>query len=265
MRIRSERWLLPTWLILLCTLTACCHSAPPRQLSGEEFVCSIGATQVRVRVQKRTGADLVFINLHDDENTSVEAGQWLIGQRGGRLVQLKHEGSRLISFVSEGTSFKFDPNRMFTDQGARRSLETHGPFSVKALKDVRQFAASVLSICRFDELSLVVTLHNNSNQGYSAASYTKGAVYEIDALKVYLDRNADPDDFFFVTDLGLFEFFRGRGFNVVLQDNENVTDDGSLSVLAGRRGIPYINVEAEEGHLQQQLEMLREVYAFYGN
>jgi hypothetical protein len=264
MRIRSERWLLSTWLILLCTLAAC-HSAPPRQLSREEFVCSIGATQVRVQVQEWTGSDLVFINLHDDENTSVEAGQLIIGQRGGRLVQLQHDGSRLISFVSEGTSFKFDPNRMFTDQGARRTLEKHGPFSEKALKDVRQFAASVLSICRFDELSLVATLHNNGDQGYSAVNYTKGAIYATDALKVYLDRDADPDDFFFVTDLGLFEFFQGRSFNVVLQDNENVTDDGSLSVLAGRRGIPYINVEAEEKHLQQQLEMLREVYAFYGN
>ena len=52
-----------------------------------------------------------------------------------------------------------------------------------------------------------------------------------------------------------------EGHNVVLQDNDKVTDDGSLSVLAGRAGIPYINVEAEDGHLQQQVEMIKTVYS----
>jgi hypothetical protein len=228
-------------------------------------VCSIGATRVRVLVDECPGSDLVLINLHDDENTSVDAGHRLIQEKGGRLVQIRHDGSRLISFNSDATLFKFDPNRMFTDKGARDSLEKHGSFSERAFQDVRQFADEVLSICRFNELALVVTLHNNGNQGYSAESYVEGAVYEADALKVHLEPTADADDFFFVTELRLFNIFRNKGFSVVLQDNDNVTDDGSLSVLAGWRGIPYINIEAQEGHLQPQLEMLREVYATYGN
>jgi len=251
-------------MLLSCAL-ASCHSAVPDQLAQEDFLRSIGETQVSIQSQESPGSGLVLINLHDDENTGVEAAQHLLRQKGGRLIQLKHEGTRLISFELEETTFKFDPNRMFTDKGARLTLEKHGSFSEKALKAVRTFSEDVLEICHFDKLSLVVTLHNNSDQGYSLESYVGGALYESDARDIYLESRTDTDDFFFVTDAELSESLRKKRVNVVLQDNDNVTDDGSLSVLAGRRDIPYINVEAQEGHFQQQLEMLKSVYALYGN
>jgi hypothetical protein len=39
-----------------------------------------------------------------------------------------------------------------------------------------------------------------------------------------------------------------------------MTDDGSLSVYCGKLGIPYVNVEAQHGHLVRQLKML--IFAF---
>jgi hypothetical protein len=45
-------------------------------------------------------------------------------------------------------------------------------------------------------------------------------------------------------------------YHIVLQDNTNVTDDGSLSVFCARGGIDYVNVEAEHGHLVRQLKMM---------
>ena len=33
------------------------------------------------------------------------------------------------------------------------------------------------------------------------------------------------------------------------------TDDGSLSVYAGQRGRPYVNVEAQHGHAREQRRM----------
>jgi hypothetical protein len=251
-------------LLLLC-IPAACRSPSDRQVSYHEIVSSIGTTEVRVGVHDSPGSDLVLINVHDDENTAVEAGLELIRQYGGTLTHLQHGGTRMITFDIGETRFTFDPNRMFTDQGARHTLKKNGPFSEQALQQVRSFADDVLSICRFEQLSLVVTLHNNHDRGYSAASYGEGSLYEAEALKVHLEAGIDIDDFFFVTDNVLFDFFRAGRFNVVLQDNEHVTDDGSLSVLAGRRGIPYVNVEAERGHLREQLEMVRAVYSFYGN
>ena len=49
------------------------------------------------------------------------------------------------------------------------------------------------------------------------------------------------------------------GTFTVLQNNNSMTDDGSLSVLAGRLKIPYVNVEAQHGHLEMQVEMLFEL------
>ncbi len=76
------------------------------------------------------------------------------------------------------------------------------------------------------------------------------------AARVHLEPGRDADDFFFVTDPGWFDRLAALGFNVVLQDNTGVTDDGSLSVLAGRLGIPYVNVEAQHGHVKTQRRML---------
>ena len=54
----------------------------------------------------------------------------------------------------------------------------------------------------------------------------------------------------------LYEKFKNLGYNTVLQNNATMTDDGSLSVLAGQQNIPYVNVEAQHGHLEEQVEML---------
>ena len=43
---------------------------------------------------------------------------------------------------------------------------------------------------------------------------------------------------------------------MVLQNNDRATDDGSLSVLAARRGQRYVNVEAQHGHVEAQAQML---------
>jgi D-alanyl-D-alanine dipeptidase len=78
-----------------------------------------------------------------------------------------------------------------------------------------------------------------------------------DASDVHLVAEQDPDDFFFVTDRMVYNDLKELGFNCVLQNNEKVTDDGSLSVYCGTRNICYVNVEAQHGHLEQQVAMLR--------
>src|SRR5690606_20180028 len=123
----------------------------------------------------------------------------------------------------------------------------------------RLFGDALVAVYRPD--SLVVTLHNNTPDAYSALSYAEGGTYERDAEAVHLAPGADPDDFFFVTDRSLFARLAVEGFNVVLQDNEAVTDDGSLSVWAARRGLPYVNVEAEHAHLDEQRRMLESLAA----
>lgn len=204
------------------------------------------------------GEGLTFINLHDDENTSIEAAIDVIDRFGGKLLQLKHTGERNLEFRIGRTRYEVDPNRIFTDRGARESLQKFGRYSEESMKEVRTFAQKLVEGINSD---VIFTLHNNTDENYSAASYLDE--YKNDAEDVFIKEGSDPDDFFFVTERLFFDALKVRGFNVVLQNNETMTDDGSLSVLAAQRKIPYINIEAEHGHTEQQTRMLEVIYELF--
>ncbi len=204
------------------------------------------------------GKGLTFINLHDDENTSVEAAIDVIDRFGGTLLQLKHTGERNLEFRIGRHGYVVDPNRIFTDQGAKESLMNLSRYSEESMREVRTFAQNLVEGINSD---VIFTLHNNTDENYSAASYLDE--YTNDAADVYIKEGSDPDDFFFVTERLFFDALKVRGFNVVLQNNETMTDDGSLSVLAAQRKIPYINIEAEHGHTEQQTRMLEVIYELF--
>ncbi|MCP4458472.1 MAG: hypothetical protein GY816_10690 [Cytophagales bacterium] len=210
----------------------------------------LGSQEIKLRFLKKEDGP-TFINLHDDENTSVKAAFKVLDSLGGRLIELRHLGERNIKFNLNSTAYEFDPNRMFTDLGAKTSLEQYSKMSTKAHESIRGLAQRVVDSL---DSQMIVTLHNNTNDNYSSLSYLDE--YKTDAAAVFINPTRDPDDFFFVTTLEFFEKFRNMGYNTVLQNNETMTDDGSLSVLAGRLDIPYINVEAEHGHFKEQVEMM---------
>lgn len=62
----------------------------------------------------------------------------------------------------------------------------------------------------------------------------------------------------------LFDDLVKAGFSVVLQNNQGAPDDGSLSVYCGRRGITYVNVEAQHGAQAEQKRMLEAVLKLLG-
>ena len=196
------------------------------------------------------------LNLHDDESTSVEAAIDVIHERGGRVVELTHSGDRNVTFRVGGRTYQADPNRMFTDAGRRRTLAALSSADPAALAALAAFADRVLEAYEAAGVDVVVTLHNNTPDHYSARSYEPGAEYASDAAAVTVHEGADPDDFFFVTDRPIYEALVARGFNAVLQDNDAATDDGSLSVWAAQTGMPYVNVEAQHGHRAEQARML---------
>lgn len=225
-----------------------------------------GETVVRVRVHERMGTPisgpgeapirLDALNLHDDESTSVDAALDVVRQRGGRVVELVHSSDRNLTFSVGGRPFVADPNRMFTEAGRRRTLAALSSDDPGARRALAAFADSVLAVYTSSAPGVVVTLHNNTSDRYSARSYQPGGEYASDAQAVTVHPGSDPDDFFFVTDRALYDALAGRGFNAVLQDNAAATDDGSLSVWAAQHGVPYVNVEAEHGHRAEQARMI---------
>ncbi len=80
--------------------------------------------------------------------------------------------------------------------------------------------------------------------------------------QIAINPNSDAHDFFYVTTQQAFNFLASRNFNVVLQNNQYVHDDGSLSVWAAQQQIDYINVEAGREHTATQLAMLAAIWAY---
>lgn len=204
---------------------------------------------------------LTYASMHDDENTAVAATLGTLRRRGGRLVEVRHTGERNLSFELDRTHYTFDPNRVFTRAGAEATLREFGPYSEEALEAVCEFAERFLEVLHFEalheEAGLIVTVHNNKPWGvYSAKSYGRGGEYEREAERMRSKHTTEPDDFFFVTDPRHYQLLQGGPFHVVLQDNVAMTDDGSLSVYAAHVGLPYVNVEAQHGHLREQIDML---------
>lgn len=249
-------------LLICCVLllpAGCSQAVQPLEVSRTAY--QVGFNTIEIVESRASGSELVFLNLHDDENTSVDAALEVISRKGGRLVELQHSGFRLINFdLDDIATFTVDPNRIFTEEGTRNTLDRYSFFMSGAAREIEWFAGEILKQNSLMELDVILTLHNNGPDGYSTLSYLDGGEYVTDAADVFLAANQDPDNFYFVTDRTLFEKLKDAGFNAVLQNNTEATDDGSLSVLAGIRGVPYINVEAEHGDLSTQIKMIETVY-----
>lgn len=200
--------------------------------------------------------DLVFINLHDDEITSVEATKRILEKEGGLLIEVENDLQRNLRFRLAGKYYSVDPNRIFSGEGIIKSLRERGVVSSKAIEEAGKLANRIIELIPA-ETAIIIALHNNGPEMFSAISYSAGNRRSVDAAKVYLDPQQDPDDFFFTTDEELYELLANSRYNTVLQDNKNCIEDGSLSVYCGKRNIRYVNCETEHGKLDQYYQMIR--------
>ncbi|MDQ3016065.1 MAG: hypothetical protein M3R25_05020 [Bacteroidota bacterium] len=209
-----------------------------------------------------TNSSVLMYNMHDNENTSAMAGRIISSKYSGEYFELLHTGDRNIGFCYAGAadSIFIDPNRIYTDAGIWIQLQKNNNNDTLLFESIGIWRDSVLSLLKIHERSLVIALHNNTNKFYSLASYTAGGEYEAEADSTYHGRIRDLDDFYFVTDQKIFNDLATGKYHVVLQSDDTLTDDGSLSVYCALYGIPYINVEAQHDHLIRQIKML--IFAF---
>lgn len=233
--------------------------APPKAAEAVRKVTRtyyLGEAQIKVASSYKVGSGLTFFNMHDNENTAVQAVEAILAREGGRLIQFQHTGERNLSFGLNGKTFVVDPNRIYTDVGIRKTLETNSRYDEMAAAEVQHFARDVINDFDLNKGTLIVAVHNNTNENYSIKDYLPGRSMAKDAAQVQYQGGSDADDFFYVTDATFYEQLASAGFNVILQNNATVTDDGSFSVFCGNKRIPYVNVEAEHGKLGQQIKML---------
>ncbi len=203
---------------------------------------------------------VLLYNMHDNENTAALAGRIVSKEYGGEYFELMHDGKRLISFQYGEDSVHIDPNRIYTDPGIWTQLKKNNITDTMAFKTIQSWRNSLLSILDIDHRKLVIALHNNTNRDYGYKSYMPGEELENEAAALHKGRLSDKDDFYFVTDPRILYQLEPGKYNIVLQSNATMTDDGSLSVYCAQLGIPYVNVETQHNRLIRQMKML--IYVF---
>jgi hypothetical protein len=245
----------PALLILLTSVLLIFGCASPRRTASVPF--QIGNTTVHAHIFQRDQPGPTYLNVHDDENTSVSAGKKILAQTGGRLIELAHNGKRFVEFELDGQTYRFDPNRIFSPVGVRATLERTRNYSEAAQAAVETFATRFLETFALDREPVIIALHNTDGSGLSINSYLASGDKPTTASATQVSTNRFAGDFFYVTDRRFFDYLKARDFNVTLQDDANVPDDGSASVFFARKGIPYVNVEADVKNLKEQIEMVR--------
>lgn len=229
------------------------YSQKSAEMAGQ---ISLGDSIVKIQQSfGKEGDNILFINVHEDEVTSIETVEHYAQEYPLNFVRLVHAKTRNISFSLNGKQYEIDPNRIYTRKGRKATLKSLSNYSWSASRAVKKLASVVVE--KITDEKVIVAMHNNTDVNYSIKSYEAGGDEAANTAKVYVNPEMDPDDFIYTTVPAYYEAFVAKKINVILQDNESCVDDGSLSVYCGKRNIPYINIEAQKGHFDEQLELIK--------
>jgi hypothetical protein len=250
--LRLVSLLLPC-LFFLCS---CAQEADSLQPVITKRQHRLGDTRVTVSLSRYIGdSSLVFLCLHDNERTATEAAKVILQEKGGLLISIDNNEERYLDFRLSGRKHRFDPNRVFTPTGIRETLKLFNSYSPASVRELRGFASFLLGL--LPDSGLLIAVHNNTDGNYSISDYLPNARLRTDVLRAHPNYGMDEDDFVFTTDSTVYRLYADSNINVVLQHNSRATDDGSLSIYYGRRNASYTNIEAEHGHLEEQVRMIR--------
>lgn len=207
---------------------------------------SIGG--IRFEVEQNGRSNRRYLHIHGNETTARDVLKEHVKTFKGTYYLIVSDKRNVP--VGECV---IDPNRMFTAEGARKSLERWNKEKTPA-----QIDASLALLGRDRNAFLkavtppsggrLIAMHNNS-EGYSI----KDEIPISD--KVHMPDEANPRDFMLVTNEADFARIEKGKFNALLQKTLRV-DDGSFSVLALTRSIRYVNIEAAIGNFEKQKQML---------
>ncbi len=211
--------------------------------------------KVWVNIYEGRGAGLTFVNLHDNENTSAEAAKVHISRHGGRLVELVHGRGRAVVIRRNGVLHYFDPNRMFTENGLRQSLDFFHNLSGENVEIAADFARKVAGFISIGKGKAIISVHNNTPGKLTIHDFKPGQWYGADSREVFINPAEDPDDFFFTNSPALFRALKTLRYNVALMVPDP-PDRGTLGNYVNNAGGIYVLVEGEHGHLSRQVRML---------
>ena len=196
-----------------------------------------------------------FLAIHDDEDTGIKAAFEYIKFSGGSIIDCQYGSVRNFKFHYNDEEFQLDPNSIYTKPGIIRNLEKYNWAEPEVVKQLDFTGKEILKLYGPEKPPYIFTLHNNGDGGFGIASYLKGYELENFADSLHINFEMDNDDMVLVTDVDMFNYLKKENVNVVLQ-SKLAPDDGSLSYYAMQKGIPYMNVEVQHGHITEHLQLI---------
>ncbi|WP_432708680.1 hypothetical protein [Pedobacter sp.] len=197
-----------------------------------------------------------FLCIHDDEDTGVKAAFEYIKFSGGSIIDCQYGGARNFLFYYNEEEFQTDPNSIYSNTGIIKGLEKYGRADREVVKNLKELSNTILKKYSEKDPAYFFTLHNNADGGFGISSYLQGYELESYADSLHINFQMDNDDLVIVTDLALFNRLKLDNINVVLQ-SVDAPDDGTLSVYSMKKNIPYINVEVQHGHFDENLRLIK--------
>lgn len=238
-------------LFILCSVNIVFAGTSIMPITQHKDYVRLGDTTVVIKQFQRTATSKSknFVHVHQNETTALSAALITIRENGGSVLTLQHPGGRNIVFHLQKKRYEFDPNRIFTDIGIKKTLTTFGNYSLKAHAAVKVLANKILN--SLPQHGKIIAVHNN--ESYSLHNYLPGHANAHDARKIHIDTQHYYRNFYLVTQKWDFLRLKKLHFNSVLQA-KLAPDDGSLSVYLAARD--YVNVEAGYDQLKAQIHML---------
>lgn len=188
-----------------------------------------------------------YLLIHGDEYTAREVLRSYVQGNGGiALLILGNDRNVMWNGVM------LDPNRLFSREGAERNLrQLNGgrPVLQQLLDQLDAQRSQLIDAIEPPPGGLIVAPHNTSRHSIRSEIPVSNA-YEV-------SDPSDPSSFYLCSNADDYKSLMTSGFNAVLQNQPKGDDDGSLSRLAARLGIRYINVECPLGQFVKQTQMIR--------
>ena len=213
-----------------------------------QYSVKVGDSTVLIK-QYHHRCGKAFVHLHQNETTALKAARAIVKAKGGSVLTLVHSGERNVVFHLRKTRYEFDPNRIYTDKGIKKTLLQFGHYSLAAHREVSKLANKITSLLPQGK---IIAVHNNKT--YSLKNYFSGHDLSGDVQSLNVNKRHFYRNFYLVTKQRDFVRLRQLNFNSIWQAPHAI-DDGSLSVYLAKNR--YVNVEAGYDQLAEQIKMLK--------
>ncbi len=202
----------------------------------------------------------VVVMPHSTELNALDAAR---AAAKGPITYVAGNNDRNLKIKTNEGTFELDPNRVFCKLGISDCFKfLHGK-NLNSLKKENQ-GYIITAIKKFtDEISnrifvgkMVLALHQNTKGNWGIRSYRDDPEYSKHTAEINVDESESNDVVVYVNTKGWFSVLKAKGWNVVLQKNNDDIDDGSLSYAATWRNLPYVNIEVQTGDASKQAQMI---------